>query len=274
VLFEHVLDDISAAEYDGIEANDTAYQSFGRQPGRLRALLEEREIALAAGVYAAWYFDRQERKDEVERLRRLADFLAEAGGSPLMVLRTVPHPARRDMIAGEPPLLPPTPDRFDFLADSLNQACDICADFGIVGAFQNRVGTFVETPDEYQEVIERTDPELVRLAPDLGHWAYAGGDVASLLRTHRRRIVYPRLKDVRRAVFEKVRGERLGFSSFLYDAGFAELGEGDLHLEDALMPLVNAEYDGWLCVELERTALGPRESAVKSREFLRSRLHW
>ncbi|MBI3971257.1 MAG: TIM barrel protein [Chloroflexi bacterium] len=274
VAFEVILDDIANLEYHGVEAHDPAIEAFRRQPGRLRSLLEERHLKLACTPFAGWFFDRSERKDEIERLRRLIDFVAEVDERAVIVFRSVPHRARRDTIAGEPPLLPLTHDRFGYLSDALNQYCDICADSGLRGAFQNRVGTYVETPDEYQEVINRTEPALVGLALDLGHWAYAGGDSAKLLRDNLRRIAYPRLMDLDRKVLDQIRDERLGFASFLFTAGFKELGEGDLDLAGALMPLENANYTGWVCVELARTGRTAKESAEISRAYLRERLHW
>src|SRR5262249_33877701 len=149
-----------------------------------------------------------------------------------------------------------------------------CAGFGLTGAVTNRVGSYLETEDELQAVIERTEPELVWLAPDLGHWAYAGGDPATLIRTHEARIAYPRLNDFDRAGFEHTVEERLGFASFVRAGGFKELGAGSLDLERALDPLLRHEYEGWACVELEITETTPRESAERSREFLRERFHW
>jgi inosose dehydratase len=237
-------------------------------------VLEERQLALAAAPFTGSFFERDLRKEELERLRRRADTIVELDGSGVVCFRTVRHPARRDMVAGEPPLLPLTSDRFAALADTLNQLCDVCRDFGLTGAFSNGVGTFVETPDELVAVLERTEPDLVKLAPDLGHWAYAGGDPVRLVRDERDRLAYLHLKDFDSQVFDRIREERLGFRHFLRDGGFKPLGEGTLNLEAALMPLERAAYAGWVGVELEVADRPPIEAAQVSRDYLRSRLHW
>ena len=144
-----------------------------------------------------------------------------------------------------------------YLAETLNRYCDLCASFGIKGAVANRVGSYLEAPDEVEAALERTEPELVAFAPDVGHWAYAGGDPVALVRAHRDRITYPRLKDFDRAVYQRTVEERLGFASFARAGGFKELGAGGLDLEGTLLPLENAEYAGWVCVELELTEQPP-----------------
>jgi len=274
-LYEHVLDGVAGAGYAGVEAHRQALADFAGQPGRLRGLLEERSLTLTAVPFAATYFEREEWKDEAERLRRLADFLAEVTPEGIIVFRTVPHPARRDMQAGVPPLLPLDSNRMGYLAETLNRYGDVCLSFGLRAAVANRVGSFLETPDEMNAVLERTEPELVHLAPDVGHWVYAGGAPSTLIRTLRDRLLYPRLKDFDRAVFERICAEHLGFPSFVRAGGFKELGAGDLDLAAELMPLENADWGGWVCAELEMSETHtPRESATISREFLRERLHW
>jgi inosose dehydratase len=275
VLYEHVLDDVAGAGYAGVEAHSQALTDFARQAPRLRGLLDDRTLTLTAVPFTGTYFEREEWKDEVERLRRVADFLAEASTEGIVVFRTVPHPARRDMQAGQPPLLPLDANRMGRLAETLNRYGDLCLSFGLRGAVANRVGSYLETPDEMEAVLERTEPDLVRLAPDVGHWVYAGGAPATLIRTHRDRLLYPRLKDFDRAVFDKTCEEHLGFPSFVRAGGFKELGAGDLDLAAELMPLENAEWDGWVCVELEMSETHtPRESATISRDYLREHLHW
>lgn len=274
VLVETFLDEAADAGYAGIELAEETLDQHAKQPSRLRHLLEERQLALAATPFSGSFIERDLRKEELERLRRRADTIVDLDGRGVVCFRTVRHPGRRDMIAGEPPLLPLTNDRFAALADMLNQLCDVCRDFGLTGAVSNRVGTFVETPDEFVSVIERTEPELVKLAPDLGHWTYAGGDPVRLVRDERDRLAYLQLKDFDSRIFDRIREERLGFRHFLRDGGFKPLGEGTLDLAAALMPLERAQYAGWVGVDLEVADRPPKDAAQVSRDYLRSTLHW
>ena len=272
--FERILDEVADTGYAGVEASRPAMEAFARQVPRLRGLLAERSLMLTSAPVVGTFFDRDERAGELDELRRVADFLAEVNEGAVVIFRTAAHAARRDMVAGQPPILPLDRDRMARLADTLTEYCDRCRDFGLRGAVQNRVGTYLETPDEYQQVIERTESDLVGLAPDLGHWAYAGGDVDQLVRDHRDRLVFPRLKDLVHKTFEHVVNERLGFRQFVEAGGFAPLGEGTLDLERPLLRLENADYPGWVCVELEPGIAEPRASAETSREYQRQRLHW
>lgn len=274
VLFETVLDDAAGTGYQGVEANEAAMQAFMRQESRLADLLAERRLTLSAIPLAGCFFEKEEWPDELERLRRHADFLAGADSHGFVVFITVAHPARRDMMAGVPPLLPLTRDRFARLSDTLNRFGEVCRDFGLRGAVQNRVGTYLETPDEYQAVIEQTEPELVSLAPDIGHWVYAGGDPAALVRDNLARIAYPRLKDLDHAVLLRVIENREGFGTFVAEGGFTTLGKGSIPFAQVLAPLADTPYGGWVCVELERAAESPREVAQENREYLRTTLHW
>src|SRR6266542_4301227 len=274
VQVEAFLDEATDAGYTGVELLEETLDEHARQPGRLRYLLQERHVELAATPFTGSFFERDTRREELERLRRRADTIAQLDGHGVVYFRTVRHPARRDMVAGEPPLLPLTKDRFTALADSVNQLCDFCRDAGLTGAFSNRVGTYVETPEEFMEVVERTDPDVVKLAPDIGHWAYAGGDPVRLVPEYRSRLAYLHLKDFDSKRYETVLEQRLSFRHFLRDDGFKPLGEGDMDVEAVLMPLERAEYPGWVGVELEVAHRPPKELAQVSREYLRSRLHW
>jgi inosose dehydratase len=278
--FEEYLDHAADLGYVGVEATPAAVATFVREKerARLRGLLEERHLTLIAAPVVGHFFDRDQRSAELDALRRTADFVAEINGGAMIVFRTAAHPGRRDMVVGQPPILPLTRDRLARLADTLNELADRCRDYGLSVAVQNRVGTYLETPGEYREVVERTEPDLVGLAPDLGHWAYAGGDVDDLVREWRDRLVYPRLKDFQREVFDKQAEERHGFRAFVEAGGFTALGAGSLPLEAALLRLERVEYAGWLCVELEplspAAVENPRAAMQAGREFLRERLHW
>ncbi|HET7768321.1 MAG TPA: sugar phosphate isomerase/epimerase [Chloroflexota bacterium] len=275
--YERFLDDAADVGYAGVEANRDALDTFAREIPRLRHMLHERSLTLVAAQCVGYYFDRDERAADLDRFQRVADFLAEINEGGIVLFRTSAHQARRDMVAGEPPVLPLDSNRIGRLADTLNELGDRCRGFGLTAAVMNRIGSYLETPDEYLAVVHRTEPELVALAPDLGHWVYAGGDVDDLVRDYRTRMVYPRLKGFDHAVFETIRHEQLGFRQFVQSDGFTPLDEGTYDLESTLLRFENAEYGGWVCLELEPTAPAgddPRAAAAKSREYLTSRLHW
>ena len=63
----------------------------------------------------------------------------------------------------------------------------------------------------------------------------------ALVRRHRDRLLYPRLKDFDRAVFQRTVEEHLGFPSFVRAGASRELGAGGLDLAGTLLPLENAE---------------------------------
>jgi sugar phosphate isomerase/epimerase len=275
VLFERVMDDVASTEYHGIEGNAAMLAAFEHQIPRARALLRETSLTLPAIPLVSTFFERDDRENELLALQRIADFLGALDIHGIVLFRTARHPGRRDMVAGQPPLLPLDASRMGRLADRLTELSDRCRDMGLQGAFQNRVGTYIETPDEYLTLADRTDPELVGMAPDLGHWAYAGGDVDELVRDHRQRIIYPRLKGFEQAVFDSVVEERQGFVDFVRSGGFTPLGGGSLDLEPTLMRFERADYAGWVCVELEPLVTDdPRAAAQTSREWLRTHLHW
>jgi inosose dehydratase len=95
-----------------------------------------------------------------------------------------------------------------------------------------------------------------------------------LIATHRHRLANPRLKDFDQAAYDRVRQEHLGFQSFLRGGGFPDLGEGSAPLVETLMPLVKAEYGGWLCLDAESSTRPPKASANWNRDYLREHLHW
>jgi inosose dehydratase len=275
--FERVLDAVADTGYAGVEVNRQAIAAFERDIPRLRYLMSQRTLRLTAAPLVGHFFERDEIAAERLALRRLADFLSEINEGAIVLFRTVAHPARRDMVAGEPPILPLTEDRLARLADTITELCDRCRTFGLVGAVQNRVGTYLETPAEYEYVVGRTDPDLVFLAPDLGHWTYAGGDADDLVRLERKRIVYPRLKGFDHEVFETIAQERLSFRQFVESDGFPPLDEGTIDFEATLMRFENAAYDGWVCTETDPGSTfteDPRASAQRNRDYLRSHLHW
>ena len=59
---------------------------------------------------------------------------------------------------------------------------------------------YVETPDEIEKLLSLTDPELVGLCLDTGHYQFAGGDPLKFLQKHAKRAWHIHFKDCHPAI--------------------------------------------------------------------------
>jgi inosose dehydratase len=187
---EQVLDAIAAAGYEGTELGPAGYLGVGDV---LRERLARRGLWLA-GAFV-----------EFTNVATVLDLIEGFDAKPVLV-----DPGPRD-----------GPADWDAIAN----AAELARERGFEPTFHHHLGTRVETPDEIEELLERTD---VGLLLDTGHLRAAGGDPVRALRAWRERVNHVHLKDWRAGAF-------------------CELGAGDVDLEGFLTELRG--YDGWIVVE-------------------------
>ena len=121
--------------------------------------------------------------DALERLRLLV-----AGDGDVLCVALDGSPERSACAgradAAETPRL--TVDGWRRLVDVVNDLAHATAEAGRRLAFHPHAGTFVETPDETDHLLAATEPDLVPLCLDVGHWLVGGGDPVAALRRVRR----------------------------------------------------------------------------------------
>jgi inosose dehydratase len=140
-------------------------------------------------------------------------------------------------------------------------------------AFHPHAGTFVETADEIERLTTLTDPMLVPLCLDVGHFLVGGGDPVQALRTYGERVTHVHLKDVDPEVLASLRDDTIaGFSDAIRWRLFTELGAGVLDLDGVIEVLVERGYRGWLMVEQDSCWGPPSESAAIGRRVLAAAL--
>ena len=140
---------------------------------------------------------------------------------------------------------------------------------GHILAFHHHVGTYVETPEELDRLMDATDPDLVGLCLDVGHYLLAGGDPVAAIRRYGERVRHVHLKDVDPAVARRMHdGAINGFLEGLHERVFTELGNGALNVTGVLAALAQRDYRGWLIVEHDTTWRPPSESAAISRAIV------
>jgi inosose dehydratase len=135
--------------------------------------------------------------------------------------------------------------------------------------YHPHAGTFVETPAEVEWLMHATDPDLVGLCLDVGHYILGGGDPVDAVRRYGRRIRHVHMKDVDREALEQLRGGVMtDFLEALRGRIFTELGNGVLDVVGVIRELARLDYRGWLMCEQDTTWRPPAESAAISRAVL------
>ena len=142
---------------------------------------------------------------------------------------------------------------------------------GLRTAFHFHCAGFVETPAEVDALMERTDPQLLGLTFDTGHFAYGGGSPVAGLRAHADRIWHVHFKDCHAQVAAQARQEGWDYFEAVGRGVFCELGQGEVDFAAVLAELQRLDYSGWIVVEQDvLPGMGtPFESAQRNREFLR-----
>jgi inosose dehydratase len=206
-----------------------------------------------------------------ERLR----LLHAAGGEVLCVALDL-SPGRQETAGraradGTPRL---SPAAWDSLVGVLHDLSREAIALGHRVAFHPHAGTFIETPEEVAQLVERTDPALMGICLDVGHYLVGGGDPVATLRALGPRVTHVHLKDVDPDVLDALRSGRLdGFTGAIRARLFTELGAGILDLPGVLEALADRDYAGWMMIEQDSCWGPPSESAAIGRRVLAAALH-
>jgi len=268
-----VLDEIAATGYTGTELGDWGF--FSTEGAALAADLARRGLALA-GAFVPVALARPDAIDEgIERTVRVARLLAAAGAADAPIVlsddnSTVPNrTARAGRIRPEDGLRACEWDAFADRASLVAEAVRAAA--GLRTVFHPHCGGYVETPQEIDALMSRTDPSLVGLCLDTGHVTYGGGDPLAAIDAYGDRIRHVHFKDCDPHVLQRVRSETSDYHTAVRQGIFCELGRGVVPFADILDALRRHRYSGWIVVEQDVVAgMGtPAESARRNRDYLR-----
>ena len=125
-------------------------------------------------------------------------------------------------------------------------------------AIHPHTGPLIETRAEIDAILDAVDPSLVFFAPDTGQIAKAGDDPVAALRTYKSITRHVHLKDYGG-------GKDTGY------AGYVPVGSGVVDMPALFQILEEANFDGWIAVELDGTSetpRPPREAAAMSKRYL------
>lgn len=268
-----VLDELAQTGYEGTELGDWGF--LPTDPQVLRAELEARELSLVAAFVPVAFSDPQAHPaGEAQALRAARLLHAVAGDGPLIVLSddNAGLPAREQNAGRIGPAQQLAAEQWEvFTAGVERIARAVRQESGLRTVFHHHGGGLVETPAEVEILMERTDPQLVGLCLDSGHYRFGGGDPLQALRHYADRVWHVHLKDWDPAVADRAAREGWGYLEAVRQGVFCRLGQGAVDFPALLRQLKDLHYDGWLVVEQDLPAgRGDAKAlALQNREYLR-----
>lgn len=274
--FETVLDAIAAAGYEGTELGPYGYLPTSRDA--LARELDARHLALGSSFVPVSLEDASARDRVIAHAVRVARLLSQFGVKELIVADD--EDPRRTAEAGRIPKdgsLGWTASEWTTALRTLEiiagRVMDEC---GLSLVVHHHAGTFIETSEEIDRLLEGVRPDLVNLLLDTGHAVYGGSDPVDLATRHGARIRYVHFKDADAAHLQTVRTTGVSMQEAWKRGVFCALGEGVVDFKGVLAALTPHGYDGWVIVEQDvvpdengRLNPDPAQSAARSRTYLK-----
>ncbi|MGH2536299.1 MAG: TIM barrel protein [Candidatus Promineifilaceae bacterium] len=270
--YAQVLDEMRAAGYAGTELGDWGFMPT--EPAGLRQELARRDLSLLAAFVPAALADEASHAAAVETALRTARLLAAVAGPEAFILLADDNgrdPARNQNAGRIGPELSLSDAGWRaFAAGAERVAAAVREQTGLRTACHHHCAGYVETPAEVERLLALTDPALVGLCFDTGHYRFGGGDPAAGLRRYGRRVWHVHFKDCHPGVAAASRALGWDYIRSVRAGVFCELGQGEVDFPAVLAALGEIGYRGWVVVEQDVLPGrgSPLASARRNRAYL------
>ena len=260
---DQVIEEISTAGYDGTELGPYGYYPTDAQ--KLQGTLASRGLTLTSAFVPLRWFQPDRLAGDIADLMSVSALLAALDCPFVVVADGMARPEE------------PAPDdaAWRTVAAAMENVARQLQRMGMQMVIHLEAGSHLATPDEQARLCSLTDPDLVGVCLDTGHYAYSFGDPREAVRQYGRRIRYVHLKDVDAGVRERVARERLDFYAAVRSGVFTPLGRGCAQIAGVVADLLSTGYEGWMVTEQDvlmplSNGQTPMDNARQSREFLRA----
>ncbi len=279
--YMQVLNEMVETGYEGTELGDWGFMPT--DPDRLAAELMQRRLTMLGGFVPVQLKDSSSHAAGVEDVLRVARLLRATadrttGYLPYLVLADnngsdavrTRHAGR---VTAEMGLSAEEWQVFAAGAERVARAA--YAETGLRTVFHHHCAGYAETPSEIERLLGLTDPQVLGLVFDTGHYAFGAGDCGAVLEGLDRfadRIWYVHFKDCQPEVAARSRENGWDYFESLRNGVFCELGQGGVDFPAVAAWLKARDYEGWGIVEQDvLPGMGaPKEAARRNRQYLKS----
>jgi inosose dehydratase len=269
VPWQRFLDEVAEAGYPWIELGPYGY--LPTDPARLRDELARRSLGVSAGtVFTALHRGPAVCDSTWEQVGRVAALTQAMGAEHLVV---IPSFWRDDRTAAELEPRELTDRQWTDLSTGMERlGREVRERFGLRIVVHPHADTHLDTEEHVTRFLDATDPELVNLCLDTGHYAYCGGDSVKLIETFGERIGYLHLKQVDPAILAEVVRDGVAFGPAVRRGVMCEPPGGIPELPPVLRAAQGLGVDLFAIVEQDMYPCPPDQPfpiARRTRRYLR-----
>lgn len=278
--YQQMLNELVETGYTGTELGDWGYMPT--DPDALRAELEQRGVTMVGAFVPVDLRDPAAHKDgerRALRVARLMDKVRDEDYQPFVILAddNGTDPVRTQNAGRITPEMGLDREEWEtFAAGASRIARTVRDETGLPTAFHHHCAGYVETPAEIDQFLALTDPDLIGLVLDTGHYAYGAGTgsceaPANASDRFGERVWHVHFKDFDPDVAQRAQEEGWGYFEAVQHGVFCELGQGCVDFPFVVDQLQKRKSIKWVVVEQDvLPGMGsPRASAQRNRNYLR-----
>lgn len=272
--YDIVLDEMSLTGYAGTELGDWGFMPTA--PDKLSEELSNRKLHLVGAFVPVNFLSADDFESAKKTALETAQLLRNSGYPDAKIVLSDDN-GKNQLRTRQAGRIQPQHGLSDSdwktYAGRVNElARFLLEQTAIKSTFHHHCAGFIETPEEVAKLMDLTDPKLVSLCFDTGHFAFGSGDPVQGLKTFSNRIGHVHFKDWDPAVSQKSAKNQWDYFEAVGNGIFCELGKGAVDFKAVLHELRQQNYSDWIVVEQDiLPGMGtPKESARRNREFLRS----
>ena len=280
--YGRMLDELGGTGYTGTELGDWGYMPT--DPDLLAIALVDRGLTLTGAFVPVALADAAAHDDGLAVAVRTANLLQAAAArldqhvAPFLVLadNNGTDPVRTQNAGRVTPEMGLSPLQWETFAAGANRIAEaVLQKTGLRTVFHHHCAGYVETENEIAELLARTDPTLLGVVFDTGHYAFGAGSCQGIVAALNRfadRIWYMHFKDCDPQMMAKAQVNEWDYFESVRNGVFCELGKGCVDFSAVYGWMRRQGYSGYVTVEQDvLPGMGmPFESAQRNREFLRT----
>lgn len=266
--YQQILSEIALAKYDGTEIGN----KFPKDILVLKKQLNLRKLKIASAWFSSYILKNGLKKTLIEFKKHIA-FLKQLNAKVVVVCEQSKSIQQQKLsLFNNKPELNET--EWNTLAIGLNQLGLYAKTQGLKLVYHHHMGTVIQTASETSKILKLTDPKLVFLLFDTGHFFMANEDPIKLVLKYKKRIAHVHLKDVRLNIKNNMIKNKTCFLDGVIEGMFTVPGNGAINFDNFFANLAKINYQNWLIVEAEQDPkkADPFEYALKAMKFIKNKI--